>query len=85
MPENLKNVLLFMSSSGYLVPPSPDNPDEAKDKMWKETWKKINRFLPGLKRDIGMDEAADANKAGLEAPKKSMEGKKSSERNRGDA
>lgn len=53
MPENLKNVLLFMSSSGYLVPPS-QNPEQ--EQLWVETWKRIDRFLPDLKNELFMDD-----------------------------
>lgn len=66
MPENLKNVLLFMASSGYLVPPS-ENP--AREKLWTETWKRIERFLPDLrdelKSELPLEEPA---KAAVEAP-----------------
>ena len=41
--ENLKNVVLFMSSSGLLVSPA-ENP--AKQELWDETWKRVDRFLP---------------------------------------
>ena len=54
MPENLKNVLLFMSSSGYLVPPSKDPSQET---LWVETWKRIDRFLPDLRNDLAFEEA----------------------------
>ena len=54
MPENLKNVLLFMSSSGYLVPPSKDPSQET---LWAETWKRIDRFLPDLRNDLAFEEA----------------------------
>lgn len=57
MPENLKNVLLFMSSSGYLVPPSKDPEQE---KLWVETWKRIDRFLPDLRNDLQLEEPAAA-------------------------
>lgn len=53
MPENLKNVLLFMSSSGYLVPPSKD---PSQEKLWVETWKRIDRFLPDLRNDLQLEE-----------------------------
>ena len=53
MPENLKNVLLFMSSSGYLVPPSKD---PSQEKLWVETWKRIDRFLPDLRADLQLEE-----------------------------
>ncbi|KAL7629684.1 GDP/GTP exchange factor for ARF [Parahypoxylon ruwenzoriense] len=53
VPENLKNVLLFMSSSGYLVPPSKD---PSQEKLWVETWKRIDRFLPDLRVELALDE-----------------------------
>jgi brefeldin A-resistance guanine nucleotide exchange factor 1 len=53
VPENLKNVLLFMSSSGCLVPPS-QNPE--REQLWTETWKRIDRFLPDLKNELLMDD-----------------------------
>lgn len=53
VPENLKNVLLFMSSSGYLVPPSKD---PSQEKLWVETWKRIDRFLPDLRSELALDE-----------------------------
>ncbi|KAL2135878.1 hypothetical protein VTI74DRAFT_6477 [Chaetomium olivicolor] len=53
VPENLKNVLLIMSSNGYLVPPSRD---PARAELWNETWKRIDRFLPNLRADLALDE-----------------------------
>ncbi|KAI1382440.1 hypothetical protein F4677DRAFT_401922 [Hypoxylon crocopeplum] len=53
VPENLKNVLLFMSSSGYLVPPSKD---PSQEKLWVETWKRIDRFLPDLRNELALEE-----------------------------
>ncbi|KAI5861656.1 hypothetical protein GGS23DRAFT_576035 [Durotheca rogersii] len=53
VPENLKNVLLFMASSGYLVPPSK-NPSQ--EQLWVETWKRIDRFLPDLRNELALDE-----------------------------
>lgn len=52
MPESLKNVLLVMSSSGYLVPKSQD---ETQEKLWTETWKRIDRFLPDLREEIDLE------------------------------
>ncbi|KAI0450865.1 Sec7-domain-containing protein [Xylaria acuta] len=52
VPENLKNVLLFMSSSGYLVPPSKD---PSQENLWVETWKRIDRFLPDLRKDLSLE------------------------------
>lgn len=64
MRENLKNVILFMASSKYLVPPASD---PSKEELWTETWKRIDRFLPDLKGELALDEqqedgAADASK-----------------------
>ncbi|KKA28301.1 hypothetical protein TD95_003031 [Thielaviopsis punctulata] len=50
--ENLKNVVLFMSSNNYLVPQSQD---ESKAKLWNETWKRIDRFMPDLKADLALE------------------------------
>lgn len=42
-----------MSSSGYLVPPSGENLDQ--DKLWNETWKRLDRFLPDLRKELDLD------------------------------
>ena len=76
VPENLKNVLLFMSSSGYLVPASKDSSEE-KQKLWTETWKRIDRFLPDLKSELAFEETPAPAKPSMEEkaePKKSEEG-----------
>lgn len=52
VPESLKNIILVMSSSGYLVPPSED---PSQEKLWTETWKRIDRFLPDLRKDLDLD------------------------------
>ncbi|GKT92802.1 sec7 domain-containing protein [Colletotrichum tofieldiae] len=51
--ENLKNVVLFMASSGFLVSPTKD---ASKENLWNETWKRIDRFLPDLKSDLALEE-----------------------------
>ena len=53
MRENLKNVVLFMSSTNYLVSPASD---PSKAELWTETWKRIDRFLPELKGELALDE-----------------------------
>ncbi|KAL2153340.1 hypothetical protein VTH82DRAFT_4495 [Thermothelomyces myriococcoides] len=76
VPENLKNVLLIMSTNGYLVPPRKD---PSKEELWNETWKRIDRFLPNLRADLALEEeeeepvteataAAPAAEAGGAAP-----------------
>ncbi len=42
-----------MSSSGCLVPPSQDPKQE---KLWTETWKRIDRFLPDLRKELALDD-----------------------------
>lgn len=42
-----------MASSGYLVSPKQD---PSKEKIWTETWKRIDRFLPDLRRELALDE-----------------------------
>ncbi|KOS20640.1 Uncharacterized protein ESCO_006797 [Escovopsis weberi] len=53
--ENLKNVVLFMASSGFLVSPQKD---PSKAELWNETWKRVDRFLPDLRSDLDSEEAA---------------------------
>lgn len=54
MPESLKNVLLVMSSAGLLLPPHElDAQKEAmKVELWEQTWKRLERFLPSLKKEL---------------------------------
>ncbi|EED83660.1 predicted protein [Postia placenta Mad-698-R] len=54
VPESLKNVLLVMSATGILVPPSsPDSRrDDAQQQLWTTTHEKIERFLPGFLDDV---------------------------------
>ncbi|KAI9736372.1 MAG: GDP/GTP exchange factor for ARF [Claussenomyces sp. TS43310] len=52
VPESLKNILLVMSSSGYLVPPAQD---PSYERLWVETWKRLDRFLPDLRKDLDLD------------------------------
>ncbi|KAK2746377.1 GDP/GTP exchange factor for ARF [Myotisia sp. PD_48] len=49
VPESLKNILLIMADGGYLVPPSKD---PSKEKLWVETQKRLDRFLPHLFLEI---------------------------------
>ena len=50
VPESLKNILLVMSSGGYLVPPSenPEEQTEQQKQLWAETCTRLERFLPDL-------------------------------------
>lgn len=42
-----------MASSGYLVPKSED---PVQQRLWAETWKRIDRFLPDLRKEINVDD-----------------------------
>ena len=42
-----------MSTNGYLVPPA-QNPE--REELWNETWKRIDRFLPDLRKELALDE-----------------------------
>ncbi|KAF4125340.1 golgi-specific brefeldin A-resistance guanine nucleotide exchange factor 1 [Geosmithia morbida] len=66
--ENLKNVVLFMASSGYLVSPKQD---PSKEQLWTETWKRIDRFLPDLRSDLALEGEEEVEETG-----KKQEGKK---------
>jgi brefeldin A-resistance guanine nucleotide exchange factor 1 len=44
----LKNILLVMSTSDYLAPMG----DESRQKLWAETWKRLDRFLPELRKQV---------------------------------
>ncbi|KAL1976055.1 hypothetical protein VTN31DRAFT_4447 [Thermomyces dupontii] len=59
IPESIKNILLVMGDCGYLVPPrgaSGSDPDSAQDpskeRLWFETRKRLDRFLPSLFDEI---------------------------------
>jgi len=54
VPESLKNIILVMSSGGYLVPPR-ENP--ANKELWDQTWARLERFLPNLFGELFPDEA----------------------------
>ncbi|KAG5929242.1 hypothetical protein E4U42_006596 [Claviceps africana] len=61
--ENLKNVVLFMISSGFLGS-SGESPSE--QPLWDETWKRIDRFLPALRNDLSSESLR--NHSGRESP-----------------
>jgi brefeldin A-resistance guanine nucleotide exchange factor 1 len=62
-----------MSSSEYLVPPSKD---PSQEKLWVETWKRIDRFLPDLRKELDLDAPASPEVSlEKEADKEKLEGK----------
>ncbi|EPS36024.1 hypothetical protein H072_10526 [Dactylellina haptotyla CBS 200.50] len=53
VPESLKNVLLVMSNSGFLVPPEQQEEGSEKQKeLWMQTWTRLERFLPDLYKEL---------------------------------
>jgi brefeldin A-resistance guanine nucleotide exchange factor 1 len=41
-----------MSQEGYLVPPRED---PSQEKLWVETWKRLDRFLPDLRKELDLE------------------------------
>ncbi|KAF2273587.1 Sec7-domain-containing protein [Westerdykella ornata] len=72
--ENLKNMLLVMSSGGYLAPPD-EKPEQ--EQLWSETWKRINRFLPNFYAELFPEEAKKpkAERRSKEMKQKQEDGK----------
>lgn len=56
IPESLKNIVLVMSSDGYLVPPVATGERESRSaqqkRLWKVTFVRLERFQPGLMEGI---------------------------------
>jgi brefeldin A-resistance guanine nucleotide exchange factor 1 len=52
-------MLLVLSNGGYLAPPD-EKPEQ--EKMWTETWKKVNRFLPQFFGELFPEEAGKPKK-----------------------
>ena len=57
VPESLKNIILVMASGGFLVPPDQDSRYE---RLWVETWNRLDRFLPSLYTEIYPDRGRTA-------------------------
>lgn len=73
--ENLKNMLLVLSNGGYLAPPE-EKPEQ--EELWNETWKRINRFLPGIYDELFPEEVQKPKAEGKlkeAAPKEEEEAK----------
>ena len=56
VPESLKNILLVMAGAGYLSRPEVNPGNE---KIWTETKKRLDRFLPDLFTEVFPDKTAD--------------------------
>ena len=60
IPESVKNILLVMADGGLLVLPSQDS---SKEKIWVETRKRLDRFLPDLFLEIFPDASSVQDKS----------------------
>ncbi|RDA82455.1 hypothetical protein CP532_6869 [Ophiocordyceps camponoti-leonardi (nom. inval.)] len=52
--ENVKNVVLYMASIGCLA-----RTDTTRVDVWDETWSRLDRFLPDLRKDLLADDLGD--------------------------
>jgi len=52
VPESLKNVLLVMNASGFLVPPFVEHRTADQALLWDQTFQRIAPFLPELEREL---------------------------------
>lgn len=67
IPESLKNILLVMANGGYITRPSED---PSKERLWSETQKRLDRFLPNLFKEVFPDPQSEEPKqeTATEAP-----------------
>lgn len=49
-----------MASSGYLV---AESQEPVQQRLWTETWKRLDRFLPDLRKELDLDERKDKSQA----------------------
>lgn len=53
MSESLKNILLVMSSGGYLKRPSEGgDQSEQQERLWNDTSSRLHKFLPNLMPEL---------------------------------
>ncbi len=57
--------MLVMAKDGYLVPPSED---PSKEKLWVETWKRLDRFLPDLRKELSQLAEPEVTKEEVNSP-----------------
>jgi golgi-specific brefeldin A-resistance guanine nucleotide exchange factor 1 len=62
-------MMLVMAKDGYLVPPSEDaSKDASKEKLWVETWKRLDRFLPDLRKELPQLAEPEVQKEEVKSP-----------------
>ncbi|GAA6005362.1 hypothetical protein JCM11491_002672 [Sporobolomyces phaffii] len=52
VPELLKNVLLVMNASGFLLPPHDESRTPEQAALWSATFERIQPFLPDLQKEL---------------------------------
>lgn len=63
MSESLKNILLVMSSGGYLKRPCEDgDQSEQQKQLWNDTSNRLHKFLPNLMPELFPEAEAKAEK-----------------------
>lgn len=67
--ESLKNILLVMITAEILRPPSAEQqPDDPAQALWQLTWQTIDRFCPGLDKEIVVKRPQDKPAPSTDAP-----------------
>lgn len=46
----------------------PPSQDPSKEKLWSESWKRIDRFLPELKKELALDAEQEQQAPASETP-----------------
>ncbi|KAF1985058.1 hypothetical protein K402DRAFT_358088 [Aulographum hederae CBS 113979] len=69
LPESLKNILLVMTNAGLLKPPE-EKPDA--EELWTQTWKRLDRFLPDLFKELFPEEANKPRAKNMASPVEQM-------------
>ena len=54
----MKNILLVMVNGGFLLPPDEGAGDK---RLWEETWRRLDRFLPNLFGEVFPERAQKAD------------------------
>ena len=52
VPESVKNIVLVMSSSEYIAPPSQQERTELQQRLWKASSERLEKFLPNLLSEV---------------------------------
>ncbi|KAI9725231.1 MAG: GDP/GTP exchange factor for ARF [Chrysothrix sp. TS-e1954] len=70
VPESIKNIILVMSSSGYLAPPHLEDRTPLQKRLWDVSSQRTERFLPGMLAEVFADTREATPKKAEAAPQK---------------